>query len=70
MTRQFLGHGTRVAGLACVEVEWCKKNDEWKIQELPGTEFDLKADLVLLALGFVHVEHGKLIDDLGLELDA
>ncbi len=70
MTRQFLGHETHVAGLTCVEVEWLRHNNEWKLKELAGTEFDLRADLVLLAMGFLHVEHCQLISDLGLKLDA
>jgi glutamate synthase (NADPH) small chain len=69
LTRQFLGHETHVAGLTCAEVEWFRQKDEWKLKEIPQTEFDLKADLVLLAMGFVHVEHGKLLNDLGCKLD-
>ena len=37
--------------------------------EIPGSEFTLKLDLVLLAMGFVHVKHGKIIEELGVEYD-
>jgi glutamate synthase (NADPH/NADH) small chain len=37
--------------------------------EIPGSEFELDVDLVLLALGFVHLEHGPLIEQLGIALD-
>jgi glutamate synthase (NADPH/NADH) small chain len=37
--------------------------------EIPGSEFELDVDLVLLALGFVHVEQGPLIQQLGINLD-
>jgi glutamate synthase (NADPH/NADH) small chain len=37
--------------------------------EVSGSEFELDVDLVLLALGFVHVEHGPLVEDLGIALD-
>ncbi|MBN2552153.1 MAG: glutamate synthase subunit beta [Spirochaetales bacterium] len=37
--------------------------------EIPESEFELDVDLVLLALGFLHVEHGPLIEQLGIELD-
>jgi glutamate synthase (NADPH) small chain len=37
--------------------------------EVPGSEFELDVDLVLLALGFVHVEQGPLIEQLGITLD-
>jgi glutamate synthase (NADPH/NADH) small chain len=40
------------------------------MQEIPGTEFEIPADLVLLALGFVHPVHEGLIEDLALKLDA
>jgi NADPH-dependent glutamate synthase beta subunit-like oxidoreductase len=36
---------------------------------IPESEFELPADLVLLAMGFVHVEHGPLVRDLSLALD-
>ena len=35
---------------------------------MPGTEFDMQADLVLLAMGFVGPERGPLVNDLGLRL--
>lgn len=37
--------------------------------EVPGSEFELEVELVLLALGFLHAEHGPLLEDLGVELD-
>ena len=39
------------------------------MNEVPGSEFTLKAELVLLAMGFVHVEHGPLLEDLEVNLD-
>ena len=36
---------------------------------LPGTEFVLPVDLVIVAMGFLHVQHEGLVKDLGLELD-
>ena len=41
-----------------------------ELNEIPGTEFDLKAELILLAMGFVHPVHEGMIEELGLELDA
>ena len=40
-----------------------------ELNEISGTEFNLKAELVLLAMGFVHPVHEGLIEELGLELD-
>jgi len=39
-------------------------------KEVPGSDFDLKADLVLLAMGFVHPIQSGLLADLGVKLDA
>jgi len=36
---------------------------------MPGTEFELKADLVLLAMGFVHPVHEGMLKSLGVKLD-
>ena len=69
-TKKFSGGaGIRADKLHGCQVEWTKKADGWKMKEIPGTDFTLKADLVLLALGFVHVVHEGLIKDLGLQLD-
>ena len=46
----------------------CARADD-KFQPIPGTEFELEADLVLLAMGFVHPVHEGMIKALGVELD-
>ena len=51
------------------QVEWIKNADGWKIRELPGTDFVLEADMVILATGFLHVVHNGLVSDLELKLD-
>jgi len=38
--------------------------------EIPGTEFEIEADLVLIAVGFLHPEHDGLLASLGLEFDS
>jgi glutamate synthase (NADPH) small chain len=51
-------------------VEWKKpKGGAMKMEEVPGSAFRLKVDLVLLAMGFLHVKHGKIIEELGVEYD-
>ncbi len=69
MTKKFTGYETRVGHLHCCEVEWTKKDNNWEINEIPNTDFVLEADLVILAMGFVHVVHEGLIKSLGLKLD-
>jgi len=69
ITKKFSGVETRVNQLQCCQVEWVKKNGTWQLKELPGTEFTLDADIVLLAMGFLHVTHSGLVEELGLKLD-
>ena len=69
MTKQISGVGTRVSQLHCCRVEWENKGGRWEMRDVENSGFDLKADLVLLAMGFVHVVHEGLVDALGLKLD-
>jgi glutamate synthase (NADPH) small chain len=62
MTQSFRGANGHVETLRCVRID-----DKFK--PLPGTEFELKADLVLLAMGFVHPVHEGMIKALGVALD-
>jgi len=68
-TQKFIGNGTNVAGAVVVNVDW-KISDGCHIMEtIPETSRIIEADLVLLAMGFVHPVHDGLISELGLELD-
>ena len=62
LTQKFSGEYGQVRKLHCVRCD-----DKFK--PIPGTEFELPADLVLLAMGFVHPVHEGMIKALGLELD-
>jgi len=54
-----------------VQVEWTKDDTgRWQMAEVAGTEEVLKADLVLLAMGFVHPVHEGMLQDLGVDLDG
>jgi len=64
-TERITGNG-RVEQLHCVRVEL--KNG--KFERVAGSEFTLPADLVLLAMGFVHPEREGVVEQLGVELDA
>jgi NAD(P)H-dependent glutamate synthase small subunit len=70
MTKRFMGIETRVSQMECCRVEWINRNGRWQIKEVPGTDFVIPADLVILALGFEHVVHDGLIKDLHLKLDG
>ena len=60
---EFLGEGGAVKALRCVRVDG-------KFQAIPGTEFELQADLVLLAMGFVAPVQEGMISELGVKLDG
>jgi len=62
VTKGFSGENGEVKTLHCARVDA-------KMQPIPGSEFDLKADLVLLAMGFVHPIHEGMLANLGVKLD-
>ncbi len=64
------GPSGRVAELRGVEIQWARGPKGWEMKELAGTDFALKADLVLVAMGFLHVVHAGLVEQLGLTLDG
>lgn len=71
-TKRFLGEGGRVTKLSCVRVEWVQPdpNSRPVMHELPGSGFEVDADLVLLAMGFLSPEHHGWLDALGVTFDA
>ncbi len=69
LTKSFSGSATSVRQLNACRVQWVEDGGNWKIKELAGTEFILEADLVILALGFTHLLHKPLVNDLYLQLD-
>ncbi len=62
LTKEFVGEGGAVAGLRCVRVDG-------KMQEVPDSSFTIKADLVLLAMGFVSPVRKGLLEQAGVDLD-
>jgi glutamate synthase (NADPH/NADH) small chain len=70
-TKRFEGENGRVTALVAARVEWIKDpvSGQMKMQEVPGSEFEMPADLVLLAMGFVSPVHAGLLDDLGVAYD-
>ncbi len=62
MTTKFTGENGVVKTLHCVRVDA-------KMKAVPGSEFEIPADLVLLAMGFVHPVHDGMVKSLNLALD-
>jgi len=69
-TKAFLGSEGRVSALQTARVEWrADAGGRMSMHEVPGSEAEIKTDLVLLAMGFVHPMHKGLLEDLGVDLD-
>ena len=66
LTKRVVGTNGVVEGLECVRVEWA----DGKMQEVPGSEFTLKADLIFLAMGFTGPRTAGLVDQAEVALDA
>ncbi len=65
-TKKFIGENDQVTRLEAVRIEWKDGN----MRAIPASEFELKADLVLLAMGFVSPVGKGMLEELGVELDA
>lgn len=65
MTKQLAGSNVRVERLTGVKVEWSPS----QMREIPGSEFTMNVDLVLIAMGFVHPVHAGLVTSMGVALD-
>ena len=69
-TKSFYGKGGTVKGLELVRNKWDSGPDgQMSMVETANSQFTLDADLVLLAMGFVHPQHAGMIEDSGVELD-
>jgi glutamate synthase (NADPH/NADH) small chain len=58
----------RVSKLHAVQVQMLNKDGRMSFEAVPGTEFDLNADLVLLAMGFLGPERNGMLDQLGVRM--
>ncbi|MEQ1637414.1 MAG: glutamate synthase subunit beta [Methylococcales bacterium] len=69
-TKSVIGTDGKITQLNAVEVEWKQEAGQWKMNEKADSAFTLKADLVLLAMGFVHPVQEGLLKELGVECDG
>ena len=71
-TKRFSGNNGHVGKLHAVRVDWGPPDASGRptIKEIPGSEFEIETELVLLAMGFLHPEHEGMLTELGVELDA
>jgi glutamate synthase (NADPH/NADH) small chain len=64
------GEGGAVSAIQACQVEWAPKDGRMVMTDVPGSGFEISADLVLLAMGFTHVVQDGVVSGFGLELDA
>ena len=72
LTKEFIkDKDGRLKGLKVAQVSWelNKETGRSGFEEVPGTEKVIEADYAFLAIGFVHPEHSKMLEDLGVTLD-
>ena len=71
LTKEMLGKDGRVQKLRCESLDWSEPDAAGRrtFTQRPGAAFQIDADLVLLALGFLRVEHGALTEGFGLATD-
>jgi glutamate synthase (NADPH/NADH) small chain len=67
-SKAFIGTDGKVEKVVYSEIEW--SDDYKKFKELPGKESEYKADLVLLSLGFLHLQQNPLFEDLDVKVSA
>lgn len=67
-TVRFIGSGNQIKGVEVEEVEWVFRDNRHSMEVIPGTRRIIEADLVLLAMGFVHPVIEGLLSELEIEL--
>jgi glutamate synthase (NADPH/NADH) small chain len=72
LTKSFSGENGNVSKLNAVRVDWGAPDENGRptMNEVPDSAYEIQADLVLLAMGFLHPQHEGMIAELGVELDA
>lgn len=70
-TKEFVGKDGVLTGLSGAEVSWSTPENGGRpqMQLVPGSDFEMECDIVLLAMGFVHAQHPGMVEDFGVSLD-
>jgi glutamate synthase (NADPH/NADH) small chain len=70
LTKRAIEDDGRVTALECVRVEWARNSDgRFVMTEVPGSAFEIKTDLVLLAMGFLGPRRAGMVEQSGVALD-
>jgi glutamate synthase (NADPH/NADH) small chain len=70
LTKKIREKNGKIETLELVRVAWDQDDGAMSMNEIPGSEFEMKAYLVFLAMGFVHPTKGGMLEALGVELDG
>ncbi|MFH0858111.1 MAG: glutamate synthase subunit beta [Candidatus Omnitrophota bacterium] len=72
LSKEFIGADGQVSKISCVNVDFSQKDSRGCaiMNEIAGSGFEVPADLVIIAAGFLRPEHNGLIKDLNLDLDG
>ena len=72
LTKRLSGENGELKKLHAVRLQWIKDpaNGQLKMSEIPGSEFDMECDLLLLAMGFLGPVKKGMVEELGVNLDA
>jgi glutamate synthase (NADPH) small chain len=71
LTKRCVGKDGRIEALECVRIDWVKGADGRMVMaEIPGSGFQLRADLVLLAMGFLGPRKPGMLEQSGVALDS
>lgn len=71
LTKSFIGEKGRVKKLSCARAEFVRTDQSAcrVMREIPGSVFEIEADMIILAVGFLYPEHNGLLADLGVAYD-
>jgi len=67
---KFIGRSNHITGVEVEDVSWVKENGKFSMVAAPETRRVIPADLVVLAMGFLHPVSEGLVEELELELDS
>ncbi len=70
LTKKFIGNNGKIKSVHFAEIEWSQNANKSEFREILGSEFEIEAGLVLLATGFVHLEHGPVVNEFGFNIDV
>ncbi|NOY82976.1 MAG: glutamate synthase subunit beta [Kiritimatiellaeota bacterium] len=72
LSKEFVGENNRVAGVRAAKVEWTKAptTGQMSFREVPGTDFLIETDLILLAMGFTKEGSAEILRGYGVEVDC